>query len=122
VNKLSILVVDDQEGTREGVKAILEFVSDMQVTHQASTGEEAILVVDEAQPDIVLMDVRMPVMDGLQATQQIKKRWPDTKVIIFSIYPGYEAQALAVGADCFLIKEANSGNLKNVIRDVASSG
>ncbi len=94
----------------------------MEVTHQASDGEEALSVVEETQPDIVLMDVRMPRKDRLQAAKQIKQRWPDIKVIIFTMYPGYEAQALAVGADRFLIKQANSGNLKNVIRDVASSG
>jgi DNA-binding NarL/FixJ family response regulator len=119
---LRILVVDDQEATREGIKAILEFTSDMEVTHQASDGEEALLVVEKAQPDIVLMDVRMPRMDGLKASQQIKQLWPDIKVIVFTIYPEYEAQALDAGADYFLIKEAKSGYLKDVIRDVASSG
>ena len=77
VNKTwRVLVVDDQAPTRQGITALLELAPDMEVTHEASDGSEAVQLVAEEQPDVVLMDVRMPVMDGLEATRQIKDRWP----------------------------------------------
>jgi DNA-binding NarL/FixJ family response regulator len=61
-------------------------------------------------------------MDGLEATRQIKRRWPQVKVIVMTMYPSYEAQALAAGADWFLLKGTSSGSLEDIIRGVASSG
>ena len=101
--------------------ALLELEPDIEVTHEASNGREAVQIVAEAQPDVVLMDVRMPVMDGVEATRQIKERWPQTKIIILTMYPSNEATALAAGADRFLLKGATSGSLAEVIRSLASS-
>ena len=121
-SKLRVLVVDDQESHRRGVMALLEFAEGIEVTHEASNGQEALRIVEQEQPDVVLMDVRMLIMDGLEATRQIKKRWPHVKVIIMTMYPSHEAQALAAGADWFLLKGASSGSLEAIIRGVASSG
>jgi YesN/AraC family two-component response regulator len=101
--------------------ALLEFAADIEVTHEASNGQEALCIVEQEQPDVVLMDVRMPIMDGLEATRQIKRRWPQVKVIVLTMYRSYEAQALAAGADWFLLKGACSGSLEDIIRGVASS-
>ena len=120
-SKLRVLVVDDQESHRRGVMALLEFAEGIEVTHEASNGQEALRIVEQEQPNVVLMDVRMPIMDGVEATRQIKKRWPQVKVIVLSMYRSYEAQAMAAGADWFLLKGTVGGSLEDIIRGVASS-
>lgn len=119
--KLRVLVVDDQASTRQGIMALLEFEMDIEVTHEASNGRDAVQIVAEEQPDVVLMDVRMPVMDGLEATRHIKDRWPQVNVIILTMHPSNEAKALAAGADRFLLKGAASSSLTKVIRSLVSS-
>jgi DNA-binding NarL/FixJ family response regulator len=119
--KLRVLVVDDQEPTRQGVAALLELTADIEVINQASNGWEAVHIVAEEGPDVVLMDVRMPIMDGLEATRQIKERWPQVKVIIATMYPSHKEDALAAGADRVLLKGSMRANLEDVIREVASS-
>ena len=84
--KLRVLVVDDQEPTRQGVAALLELTADIEVINQASNGWDAVHIVAEEGPDVVLMDVRMPIMDGLEATRQITERWPQVKVIVATMY------------------------------------
>jgi DNA-binding NarL/FixJ family response regulator len=101
--------------------ALLELAPDIEVTHEASNGREAVQIVAQEQPDVVLMDVRMPVMDGLEATRHIKNRWPQVKVIVLTMYPSNEAQALAAGADRFVLKGATSNSLAGVIRSLDSS-
>jgi DNA-binding NarL/FixJ family response regulator len=118
--KLTVLVVDDQASNRHGIMALLEFKPDIKVTREASNGREAVQIVAEEQPDVVLMDVRMPVMDGLEATRRIKERWPQVKVIVLTMYPSNEAEALAAGADHFLLKENASGSLTKVIRSLVT--
>jgi YesN/AraC family two-component response regulator len=120
--KLRVLVVDDLESNRRGVMAVLEFAEGIEVTHQARNGWLALQIVAEEQPDVVLMDVRMPIMSGLEATRQIKQRWPQVKVIVLTMYASYKAEALAAGADWFLLKGTSSGSLEDIIRGVASSG
>jgi DNA-binding NarL/FixJ family response regulator len=100
--------------------ALLEMEPGIEVASEASNGREAVQIVADEQPDVVLMDVRMPIMDGLEATRHIKERWPQIKVIILTMYPTNEAEALAAGADRFLLKGAASSSLAEVIRSVAS--
>jgi DNA-binding NarL/FixJ family response regulator len=71
---------------------------------EASNGKEAILSVEEAEPDLVVMDARMPDMEGIEATRLIKERWPLVRVVVWSIYPEYEADAQMAGADAFVTK------------------
>jgi YesN/AraC family two-component response regulator len=120
-SKLRVLVVDDEESHRRGLMALLEFAEGIEVTCEASNGRDALRIVAAEQPGVVLMDVRMPIMDGLEATRQIKKRWPQVKVIVLSMYRPYKAQAMAAGADWFLLKGTVSGSLEDIIRGVASS-
>lgn len=119
--KQKVLVVDDQASTRQGIMAVLELAPDIEVTREASNGREAVQIVAEKQPDVVLMDVRMPLMDGLAATRHIKDRWPQVKVIVLTMYPSNEAEALAAGADRFLLKGAPSSSLTEAIRSLVSS-
>ncbi|MHB9034960.1 MAG: response regulator, partial [Anaerolineae bacterium] len=99
-----ILIVDDQRPTRKGLHALLAFLPGMEWAGEAENGQEALDQVAIIHPDVVVMDVRMPTMDGIEATQAIKDRNPEIKVIVLSLYPQYQEEALAAGADLFLIK------------------
>ena len=121
-SKLRVLVVDDLEANRQGVIALLEFEPDIEVILEAANGQEAVQLAGDEQPDVILMDVRMPVMDGVEATRQIKARWPQTKIIILTMYPSNKAEALAAGADRFLLKGFTDQSLPEIIRTLVSSG
>jgi DNA-binding NarL/FixJ family response regulator len=122
VNKKSrVLVVDNQASTRQGIKALLDLVPDLEVLQEASNGWEAVQLVAEEQPDVVLMDVRMPVMDGLEATRKIKGLWPQVRVIVLTMYRSHKKEALAAGADHFLLKGGTSSTLTEVIRSLVVS-
>jgi DNA-binding NarL/FixJ family response regulator len=71
---------------------------------ESVNGKEAIRLVGEKHPDLVLIDVHMPVLDGLKATQKIKSAWPEVKVVVYTMFPGYQEEAYRAGADYFLIK------------------
>jgi DNA-binding NarL/FixJ family response regulator len=81
-----------------------EYPREVEVVGEAADGREAVQMVERYRPDVVLMDARMPVMDGLEATRVIKDKWPEVKIIVLTMYPAYRAQALAAGADACLIK------------------
>jgi DNA-binding NarL/FixJ family response regulator len=99
-----ILIVDDQPRARQSLRALLSTWSSAAEIREAVDGQEAVQLVEERQPDVVLMDVRMPEMDGLQATELIKARWPQVKVVVLTLYGEYEAEALTAGADGFIGK------------------
>ena len=102
--QIDVLIADDQVKTRRGLKALLRFTPFIGMIWEAQEGEGAMKIVSEVKPDLVLMDIKMPLMDGLEATRRIKQTWPEVKVIILTMYPYYEKEALAAGADCFLVK------------------
>jgi DNA-binding NarL/FixJ family response regulator len=104
VEPIRVLIVDDQPRARKSLQALLSTWSRVGEMHEASDGREALQLVKELQPEVVLMDVRMPEIDGLEATVQIKARWPQVKVVVLSMYPEYQAEALAAGADAFVGK------------------
>ena len=103
-NKIKVIIADDQATTRRALMALFIFEPRIEVIGEAGNGDEAVRLVGEIKPDLVLMDVQMPVMDGLSATQKIKTLWPDVKVIVYTMFPGYQAEAYQAGADYFLIK------------------
>jgi DNA-binding NarL/FixJ family response regulator len=122
VNKtLRVLIVDDLASNRHGLVALLEFEPDIEAILEAANGREAVQLVADEQPDVVLMDVRMPVMDGVEATRQIKARWPQVKIVVLTMYPSNKAEALAAGADRFLLKGFTGQSLTEIIRSLASS-
>jgi len=110
-----ILIVDDQRPTRKGLHALLSFWSQVEVIGEAVDGQDAVNLVTERRPDVVLMDIRMPVMDGLEATRRIKSQTPGVRVIVLTLYAEYQAKALAAGADAFLVKGGPSEALRNAI-------
>jgi DNA-binding NarL/FixJ family response regulator len=114
---IRLLIADDAARSRDGLRALLDtlrlmrwsdagpqYPREVEVVAEAADGREAVRMVEQFRPDVVLMDARMPVMDGLEATQLIKDRWPEVKVVVLTMYPAYRAEALAAGADAFLVK------------------
>jgi CheY-like chemotaxis protein len=100
-----ILIVDDQPRVRQSMRALLGSGMLLNEVREAANGVEALRCLETFHPDLVLMDIWMPEMDGIEATQIIKSRYPQVKVVLFSIYPGYQQTAMAVGADAFIAKE-----------------
>lgn len=103
-DEIRVIIADDQVSTRRGIKALLAFEPRIAIIGEASNGKEVIQLVGEMQPNLVLMDVQMPVLDGLKATLTIKSAWPEVKIIVYTMFPGYQDEAYRVGADFFLIK------------------
>lgn len=101
---IKVLIVDDQPRARQSLKALLTTWLKAGEIQEISCGQEAVYSIERCQPDVILMDARMPGMDGLETTRLIKTRWPDVKIVVLSMYPDYEAPALAAGADAFVCK------------------
>ncbi len=110
-----VLTADDKRPTRGGLHALLNEFPGVDWVGEARDGGEAVALVAKLDPDVVLMDVRMPVMDGLEATRRIKSQRPQTKVIVLSMYAEYEDDALAAGADQFLLKGVASSVLQQAL-------
>ena len=101
---IKLVIADDNLHARHGLRAILTSHPGVEVAGEASRGDEAIALVETLQPDVALLDVRMPVTDGVKATRIIKERWPQVRVVLISMYTEYRAEALSTGADAFLVK------------------
>ena len=117
---VKILIVDDQPRARQSLRALLATWPLVGTLREANHGADAIESVTQAQPDLVLMDVLMPVMNGLEATRQIKACWPQVKIIVLSLYGDYQAEALAAGADAFVSKGVPPDKLLETISIVAA--
>ncbi len=117
---IKILVVDDQALVREGMASLLSLEEDLQIVGQAANGEEACNLVGELKPDIVLMDVRMPVRDGVTATGIIHEQYPEIKIIVLTTFDEeeYIMKALQKGASGYLLKDTPSEQVAAVIRSV----
>jgi len=119
-----VLIVDDHDLARSGLMALLAGAGDIRVVGEAKTGREAIETARTALPDVVLMDVRMPDMDGLEATRRIKAERPRTAVVIVTMHenPTYLRSAVDAGAAGYLLKDLTRDRLVNAVRQVASGG
>ncbi len=118
---IQVLIVDDQPRARESLRALLSTWPIFQEVKEAAGGQEAVQFVEEHQPDVVLMDICMPGMDGLQATRLIKARWPQVKVIVLTLYGEYEAEAMAAGADAFVAKGEPADRLLATVSAVTTN-
>jgi len=116
--RANVLIVDDQLRVRQSLKALLATWPLIGQTQEATNGQEAIQHIEQVQPDLVLMDVRMPVMDGLQSTRHIKRHWPQIKVIVLSMCGDYRVDAFAAGADAFMSKGESPENVLDRIAKV----
>ncbi len=119
--KSRIMIVDDHEVVRLGLIALLEQNSQYQVVAQADNALEAIKKVETYKPDIVLMDIRLPGMSGIEACEQINKKYPDTKVIMLTSFAEDEMlfSAIKAGASGYVLKQINAKDLINSIESVA---
>lgn len=118
----SVVVADDQELVRAGFRLLLERVEDVEVVAEAEDGEQAVALVRQHRPDVVLLDIRMPRLDGLSATRQIVQDVPRSKVIILTTFDtdDYVRDALHAGASGFLLKSSPPERLVTAIRTVAA--
>jgi DNA-binding NarL/FixJ family response regulator len=101
---IRVLIADDRPKSRDGLRALLAIWPEIEVIGEASDGHEAIHSVEVSKPDVVIMDARMPDMDGVEATRTIKRRWPNVKIVLLTLYASTRGDALDAGADEFLIK------------------
>ncbi|QGS69182.1 response regulator [Oceanobacillus sp. 143] len=122
--RISVVLIDDHKLFREGVKRILEFEPTFDVVAEGEDGTEASKLVKENNPDVVLMDINMPNMNGVQATADLVRYFPNTKVIILSIHDdeSYVTHALKTGAQGYLLKEMDSDSLIEAIKVVSEGG
>ncbi len=122
---IRVLIADDQPRARQGLDAVLATFEmrasqanpRISVVGEAANGAEAIQLVQARQPDVVLMDAHMPVMDGLQATRYIKLHWPAVRIIVLTLYGNYRTAAISAGADDFLLKGCDAADLLNAIQN-----
>lgn len=122
--KLRILLADDHETVREGLRMILNAQPDMQVVATASDGREAIAQAEQMTPDVVIMDISMPGLNGLAATMQLTERCPGSKVLTLTRHAdsSYMRQLLRAGAAGYVLKQSRPAELLHAIRAVATGG
>jgi DNA-binding NarL/FixJ family response regulator len=119
MTKITVLLVDDHTVVRQGLRALLEAEEDMSVVGEADDGRQAVQMTERLQPDVVVMDIGMPSLNGLEATRQISKRNPRSKVVILSSYSDdeYVQQLTDAGATGYLIKQTAAQDLVLAIRE-----
>jgi DNA-binding NarL/FixJ family response regulator len=118
---IKILLVDDHELVRRGLRRMLESEEDLEVVGDAADAEEAYSQVEMLSPDVVLMDVKMPGVNGVEATRVVKERKPGCKVLMLTLYEEYLAESIEAGADGYLLKDAKCAELTQAIRQVYQS-
>ena len=121
---ISVLLVDDHPVVRQGLRSMLETDVHLNIVAEAENGEDALRKVNECSPQVVLIDIHMPVMDGLTATRRIKEKFPHTSVIVLTLYNNeqYVIEAVKAGAAGYLLKNASREEISRTIREVSQGG
>lgn len=121
---IRILLVDDQRLMRDGLRLLLEMEADLQVVAEANNGREALAAYAAEQPDVVLMDIRMPEMDGVTATRRLCADYPQARIIILTTFDAdeYVFDGLRAGALGYLLKDVSGDELATAVRTVAAGG
>ena len=121
---ITILLADDHKIVREGTRQLLEKSADFQIVGEAEDGATAVRLAGELHPNVVIMDVRLPVLSGMQATREITTKYPDVRVLVLSAYDGdeYVFPLLQAGASGYLLKTASGAELADAIRSIHSNG
>jgi len=112
---IKILIVDDSAAVRDGLGSILSRHADFKIVGEAIDGPEAIGKAGDLKPDIILMDAQMPEMDGVETTRRIKEHFPKIKVLLLTVHTAYIKEALAAGADGYLMKDCQREELFQTI-------
>lgn len=120
MNVIKVVVADDHTILRQGIKALLDNQAGIEVIGEAKDGREALTLIERLQPDVILMDIAMPGLNGLEATRRIKKKFPKIKVLVLTMYTNeeYVFQILQAGANGYLVKETAFQDLISAIRAV----
>src|SRR4030043_34398 len=124
MKKIKVLIVDDHTLVRDGIRALLGLVADIEVVGEANNGKDALEKIEQLAPDVVLMDLAMPIMGGLEATRRIRKRHPETKVLALTQYDDseYVVPVIEAGARGFVTKMAAFSELATAIQAVYNGG
>jgi DNA-binding NarL/FixJ family response regulator len=122
VERIRVVIADDHAKARRGLRALLTTAKVVEVVGEARDGQEAAQLVAEHQPDVVLMDVQMPIWDGIEATRYIKARWPEIRVVALTIRAAWQQDALSAGADAFLIKGCTGRELLAAVLESGPAG
>jgi DNA-binding NarL/FixJ family response regulator len=117
---ITVLLAEDHQIVREGLQSLLKHEGDIEVVGEAETGREAVQLTRKLRPDVVVMDIAMPLLNGLEATRQIRKDFPATRVLILSAHSdeAYVEQVIELGAAGFLLKQTSAHDLSTAIREV----
>lgn len=121
---IRVLLVDDQKLMRQGLRVLLELEPDLEVAGEAEDGQEALEAYARLEPDVVLMDIRMPGMDGVEAAWRLRERWPEARVVILTTFDDdeYIFEGLRAGALGYLLKDVSGEELAEAVRTVAEGG
>jgi two-component system response regulator NreC len=124
MSKARVLLVEDHVVVRQGLKALFADEPDVEIVGEADDGRAALRYVSELQPDVVLIDISMPGMNGIEATRQIRQNYPDVKVVILSMHSNeeYVFQVLRVGASGYVLKQSDSSEVLTAIRAALAGG
>ncbi|AXF56319.1 response regulator [Salicibibacter kimchii] len=124
LGQIKLILIDDHKLFREGVKRILEMEDQFEIVAEGDDGNEAIQLVSQYQPDVVLMDINMPGVNGVEATRKLVERFPDVKVLILSIHDdeAYVTHVLKTGASGYLLKEMDADALIEAVKVVGAGG
>ncbi|MBN2239364.1 MAG: response regulator transcription factor [Dehalococcoidales bacterium] len=117
---IRILLVDDHQVVRDGLQHMLEQEGDLKVIGQGANAEETLSQIENLSPDVVLMDIKMPGIDGIELTRQVKRRFPGCNIIMLTLYDQYLHQAMEAGASGYLLKDIKCNELARAIRQVHS--
>ena len=120
MKRIAVLLVEDHTVVREGLRVLIEAFGDIEIVGEARTGREAVQMAEDLRPDVVVMDIAMPLLNGLQATRQILKGFPKAKVLILSAHgdPEYVEAVVKVGAMGYLLKQSSSQVVAEAIREL----
>ena len=118
MDTIRILIVDDHQVVREGLRHMLELEADMEVVGEAGDAKEALAQVESLSPEVILMDIKMPGVDGIELTRQIKEKLPSCNIIMLTLYDEYLAKAIEAGAVGYLLKDIKREELTRAIRAV----
>jgi DNA-binding NarL/FixJ family response regulator len=120
MSKIKVMIVDDHTIVREGLKQLVSLEEDIEVVAEARNGLECLQLIDSVRPDLIFMDVRMPGINGIEATRLVCQKYPEIKVVMLTIYDDdhYVTEAVQAGAKGYIIKKINRDDLVKVIRHV----
>ena len=118
MDTIRILLVDDHQVVREGLRRMLELEADMEVVGEASGAQEALTQVDLLSPEVILLDIKMPGMDGIELTRRLKEKQPNCNIIMLTLYDEHLTEAIEAGAVGYLLKDVKREELVRAIRAV----